>query len=177
MSYVLPLVAVPVASALLFIIYDAARFSTSGDTGGQWIVFPEAVLILPGMLIIVAAFASILGMQMSLRCRTTVRAVDPPDMLELHVRARPFLEAVVRFEVAASPTGCRLSMRETPVGIYKGISALAQPLIRARNERSLQRLKAHLESPSSAASTATKGAAHLTGQRQARQNREEESTA
>src|SRR3954468_19445508 len=28
-----------------------------------------------GMLIIVAAFASILGMQMSLRCRTTVRAV------------------------------------------------------------------------------------------------------
>lgn len=109
--------------------------------------------------------------------RTTVRAVDPPDMLELRVRARPFLEAVVRFEVAASPTGCRLSMRETPIGIYKGISALAQPLIRARNERSLQRLKAHLESPSSAASTATQGAAHLTGRRQARQNREEESPA
>jgi hypothetical protein len=30
---------------------------------------------MPGTLIIVAAFASILGMQMSLRCRTTVRAV------------------------------------------------------------------------------------------------------
>jgi hypothetical protein len=38
-------------------------------------VFPEAILIMPGLLIMVAAFASILGMQMSLRCRTTVRAV------------------------------------------------------------------------------------------------------
>ena len=74
-SYVLPLVAVPVASALLFIIYDAVRSVTSKDPTFAWIVFPEAVLILPGMLIIVAAFASILGMQMSLRCRTTVRAV------------------------------------------------------------------------------------------------------
>jgi ABC-type transport system involved in multi-copper enzyme maturation permease subunit len=74
-SYVLPLVAVPVASALLFIIYDTADGLMSSDTTRAWIVFPEAVLILPGLLIIVAAFASILGMQMSLRCRTTVRAV------------------------------------------------------------------------------------------------------
>ena len=75
-SYVMPLVAVPVASALLFIIYDIWRYTAWG--GGptfRWIVFPEAVLIMPGMLIICAAFASILGMQMSLRCRTTVRAV------------------------------------------------------------------------------------------------------
>ena len=35
----------------------------------------SVVLIMPGTLIIVAAFASILGMQMSLRCRTTVMAV------------------------------------------------------------------------------------------------------
>src|SRR4029450_6700772 len=64
-SYVLPLVAVPVASAIIFILYDVVRFAGSGDPAGQWIVFPEAVLILPGLLIIVAAFASILGMQMS----------------------------------------------------------------------------------------------------------------
>src|SRR6185369_17045303 len=74
-SYVLPLVAVPVASAIVFIVCDLLRFAKSPDPSFQWIVFPEAVLILPPLLIIVAAFASILGMQMSLRCRTTVRAV------------------------------------------------------------------------------------------------------
>jgi ABC-type Na+ efflux pump permease subunit len=74
-SYVLPLVAVPVLSAVIFIFYDMLRFTSHGDRNGQWIVFPEAIVILPGLLIIVAAFASIVGMQMSLRCRTTVRAV------------------------------------------------------------------------------------------------------
>ena len=75
MSYVLPLVAVPVLSAVIFIFHDIVRYMRSPDPSFQWIVFPESVLILPGLLIIVAAFASILGMQMSLRCRTTVRAV------------------------------------------------------------------------------------------------------
>jgi len=75
-SFVLPLIAVPVISVLLFVIYDLIRRITSfDDPSFQWIVYPEAVLILPGMLIIVAAFAAILGMQMSLRCRTTVMAV------------------------------------------------------------------------------------------------------
>ena len=75
-SFVLPLVAVPVASALIFVVYDLARLSSSaGDPDFKWIVFPEAVVLLPGMLIIVSAFAAILGMQMSLRCRTTVMAV------------------------------------------------------------------------------------------------------
>lgn len=75
-SFVMPLVAVPVFSALLFVVYDLLRRVRDwNDPTFQWIVFPEAVLILPGMLIIVAAFAAILGMQMSLRCRTTVMAV------------------------------------------------------------------------------------------------------
>jgi uncharacterized protein YndB with AHSA1/START domain len=73
--------------------------------------------------------------------RTTVRAIDSPRVLVLHVRARPLLEAVVRFEVEGSATGSSVVMQETPVGIYGAISAAAQPLIRARNERSLQRLK------------------------------------
>jgi ABC-type Na+ efflux pump permease subunit len=75
-SFVLPLVAVPVVSVLLFVVYDLfRRVGDWNDPGFHWIVFPEAVLILPGMLIIVSAFAAILGMQMSLRCRTTVMAV------------------------------------------------------------------------------------------------------
>lgn len=75
-SFVLPLIAVPVLSVAVFIVYDLFRqFANWDDPTFQWIVFPEAVLILPAMLIIVAAFAAILGMQMSLRCRTTVMAV------------------------------------------------------------------------------------------------------
>jgi ABC-type transport system involved in multi-copper enzyme maturation permease subunit len=77
-SFVLPLVAVPVASAILFVIYDCARLIGGAGAAGEdfkWIVFPEALILIPATLIIVAAFAAILGMQMSLRCRTTVRAV------------------------------------------------------------------------------------------------------
>ena len=75
-SFALPLVAVPVVSAAIFVVYDAIRrFTNWNDPSFQWIVFPEAVLILPGMLVIVVAFASILGMQMSLRMRKTVVAV------------------------------------------------------------------------------------------------------
>ncbi|HZL33997.1 MAG TPA: ABC transporter permease subunit [Tepidisphaeraceae bacterium] len=75
-SFVLPLVAVPAVSVLFFVVYDLfRRFGNWNDPNFQWIVFPEAVLLLPGMLIIVVAFASILGMHMSLRCRKTVVAV------------------------------------------------------------------------------------------------------
>jgi ABC-type transport system involved in multi-copper enzyme maturation permease subunit len=76
-SFVLPLVAVPIISVTIFIFYDLIRqIGTGGaDPSFQWIVFPEAILIMPPTLVIVSAFASILGMQMSLRCRTTVRAV------------------------------------------------------------------------------------------------------
>jgi ABC-type Na+ efflux pump permease subunit len=75
-SFVLPLVAVPVLSALCFIAYDLVRrVSNFADLNFEWVVFPEAVLIMPAVLVIVAAFAAIVGMQMSLRCRTTVMAV------------------------------------------------------------------------------------------------------
>ncbi|HET6248418.1 MAG TPA: ABC transporter permease subunit [Tepidisphaeraceae bacterium] len=75
-AFVLPLVAVPVASAAFFIIYDAVRrFSNWNDPNFEWVVFPEAIILLPAMLVIVVAFASILGMNMSLRLRKTVMAV------------------------------------------------------------------------------------------------------
>jgi ABC-type transport system involved in multi-copper enzyme maturation permease subunit len=73
-GFVLPLVAVPVLSVVFFIIYDFFRVVASGGTE-RWIAYPESILIMPATLIIVAAFAAILGMQMSLRCRTTVLAV------------------------------------------------------------------------------------------------------
>ena len=74
-AFVVPLLAVPVASVVMFIIYDCVRLISSNDPTFKWIVFPEAIIIMPGILVIVVAFAAILGMQMSLRCRTTVRAV------------------------------------------------------------------------------------------------------
>jgi ABC-type transport system involved in multi-copper enzyme maturation permease subunit len=74
-AFVLPLVAVPVASIFIFIAHDIFRWIGGRDTSFNWIVFPEALITVPAMLIIVSAFAAILGMQMSLRCRTTVRAV------------------------------------------------------------------------------------------------------
>jgi ABC-type transport system involved in multi-copper enzyme maturation permease subunit len=76
--FVLPLLAVPAASVTVFVLYDLYRFGLSGtDDGGvaRWIAFPEAILLMPAMLIIVTAFAGILGMHMSLRLRTTVLAV------------------------------------------------------------------------------------------------------
>jgi ABC-type transport system involved in multi-copper enzyme maturation permease subunit len=72
--FVLPLVAVPVTSVVIFILYDIFRFTTD-PSNDRWIAFPESIIILPAMLIIVAAFAAILGMQMSLRCKTSVMAV------------------------------------------------------------------------------------------------------
>lgn len=74
-SFVLPLVGVPLVSAMIFVMCDFARVFAGADSTFQWIVFPEAVIVLPGTMVIVAAFAAILGMQMSLRCRTTVWAV------------------------------------------------------------------------------------------------------
>ena len=74
LSFILPLVAVPVLSAFIFIAHDLLRWKASNDNNFDWIVLPESLILMPAMLIIVAAFAAILGMQMSLRCRTTVRA-------------------------------------------------------------------------------------------------------
>ncbi|MCS7034211.1 MAG: ABC transporter permease subunit [Phycisphaerae bacterium] len=74
-AFVLPLIAVPVLSVSLFILHDLIRGLGGADPAFRWIVFPEALVILPAVLIIVAAFAAMMGMHMSLRLRTTVRAV------------------------------------------------------------------------------------------------------
>lgn len=74
-SFALPMLVVPLLSLALVVVYDALR-RLSGKVGGEgWLVMPEALLVLPGMLVVVVAFAAMVGMQMSLRLRTTVRAV------------------------------------------------------------------------------------------------------
>lgn len=67
-AFAIPLIAIPIASLLLFVIWDA--FSV-----GEWTIFPEAILALPPLFIVTTALAAMVGMQMSLLCRKTVAAV------------------------------------------------------------------------------------------------------
>jgi ABC-type transport system involved in multi-copper enzyme maturation permease subunit len=74
-SFALPLLAVPLLSVAMVVGFDTMRRLSGGGIGQDWLVLPEALLVLPGLLVIVVAFAAIIGMQMSLRFRTTVQAV------------------------------------------------------------------------------------------------------
>lgn len=71
--FALPLIAVPTITIALFIVADFFQILSSQIT--TWLIFPEAILVLPLTLVILATFAAITGMNLSLRCRTTVRAV------------------------------------------------------------------------------------------------------
>ena len=71
----------------------------------------------------------------------------PNHMLEMVVRARPFLVARVTFEVfAESGPSSRLRLSETPIGFYRFFAVLINPLIKARNTRSINRLADYLVS-------------------------------
>ena len=74
-SYVTPLLAVPVLSCAVFVVYDLFRLLRTSAGTFEWLVLPESVVLMPCMLIVVFAFAGLVGMHMSLRCRTTVWAV------------------------------------------------------------------------------------------------------
>ena len=74
-SFVVPLIAVPVISVAVFIAFDFFRLFGPTDPSFEWVAFWESILVMPATLVIVCAFAAIVGMQMSLRCRTTVMAV------------------------------------------------------------------------------------------------------
>lgn len=74
-SYILPLVAVPVLSVAAFVVVDFFTWIGSADPSASWLVFPEAVVLIPAVMVMAAALAAMVGMQISLRCRTTVMAV------------------------------------------------------------------------------------------------------
>lgn len=66
----------------------------------------------------------------------------------LRVRARPFLEADVEFEVRSEgPTHSSLVMTETPVGRFRFVVGILGPLVKLRNDRSLVRLARELHDP------------------------------
>ena len=76
--------------------------------------------------------------------RTTSKGFRRGRELNFVVRARPFLEALVRFEVAPGAEGCCVRMTETPMGLFNIGAPVVHPLIAVRNERSLQRLESLL---------------------------------
>jgi ABC-type Na+ efflux pump permease subunit len=68
-SFTLPLIAVPVATCLLFAVADLFR------AGGSRVIFPESVLYITALMVAFAALACILGLQRSVRSQKTVNAV------------------------------------------------------------------------------------------------------
>ena len=78
---------------------------------------------------------------------TSVRSVDPPYLLELLVRARPFTQAVVRLELRGDGLGTAVAMDEHPADRRSRLvfNPLTDPLIRLRNAESLRRLRALAE--------------------------------
>ena len=68
-SFMVPMLIVPVASVLLFAIYDLFA------TDGLGVAYVEAALELAALMTAFGAFACMLGLQVSLRSQKTVRAV------------------------------------------------------------------------------------------------------
>jgi len=69
--------------------------------------------------------------------------------LDLIVRARPFLEAHVSFEVTPLGSGACVRMTETPRGAFVLLGPLIGPFVRWRNSRSLATLAERMASSSS----------------------------
>jgi len=70
-----PLNAVPVLTIAAFVVYDIFRWLSGIDSTFNWVVLPEALLIVPVMLVLLTALAAIAGMHTSMRARRTITAV------------------------------------------------------------------------------------------------------
>jgi uncharacterized protein YndB with AHSA1/START domain len=73
---------------------------------------------------------------------TEILAVEPGSMLQLRVRARPLIAAVVTFRVIGDRERCVVVMEEEPArrAIGNLVRPVMDPLIHVRNHRSLHRL-------------------------------------
>jgi uncharacterized protein YndB with AHSA1/START domain len=77
---------------------------------------------------------------------TQLLAVEPPRMLRLAVRARPFISAVVTFVVVGDAERCVVSMEEEPAVRAVGnlVRPVMDPVTHLRNHLSLERLEVFL---------------------------------
>lgn len=81
-----------------------------------------------------------LGGPVTVSDSTTSVAVDPPRSLVLEARARPFGRAYVEMEVRPLGDRCQVVIHEGMLSPLRPLTPLFQPLIMARNRKSLQRL-------------------------------------
>jgi uncharacterized protein YndB with AHSA1/START domain len=80
---------------------------------------------------------------LALHDTTSVVSSDPPRRMLLEARVRPLLVATVELAITPHPTGCQVRMEERLVGgVARGLPRwLTEPLMRRRNDASLQRLR------------------------------------
>lgn len=88
--------------------------------------------------------------ELTLPDSTTAIEAERPRLLALKVRARPFLEAIARFELLEVPDGTELVLGEQPVGPFRFAAPVLRPLVAARNARSLAKLAELVEARSAA---------------------------
>lgn len=84
---------------------------------------------------------------------TEVVEVEPPFLLVLDVRARPFLRARATFHLAAAPArvgdATVVTIHEVPIGPFAALRPVVGPLTDLRNRRSLANLEDFLETGAS----------------------------
>jgi ABC-type transport system involved in multi-copper enzyme maturation permease subunit len=84
-TFALPLAAVPMVTCAVAVMFDLVRLVRFGSAGFEWLVLPESILLVPLGVVVLCAFASISGMFMSLRFRTSVAAMMASIALVLGV--------------------------------------------------------------------------------------------
>ena len=77
---------------------------------------------------------------------TTALESDPPNRLQLKVRARPFFVGVVTFRLLPTKAGTEVVMHEEPIGPTRFLAPILSPLVVGRNKRSLEHLAELVES-------------------------------
>jgi ABC-type transport system involved in multi-copper enzyme maturation permease subunit len=84
-TFALPLAAVPMATCAVAVLFDLVKLVRTGRAAFEWLVLPESILLVPLGVVVLCAFASISGMFMSLRFRTSVAAMMSSIALVLGV--------------------------------------------------------------------------------------------
>lgn len=73
-SFAIPMIVIPFSCVALFVLYDLFKRAT-GRAVPDPVVHPEALLLVPAVMVAFTAFACALGLQASVKARRTVQAV------------------------------------------------------------------------------------------------------
>jgi uncharacterized protein YndB with AHSA1/START domain len=88
-----------------------------------------------------------IGGPLSIADSTSSLGVDPPNRLDLQVRARPLGRGRVTFRLRpeGEGEGTALSFTEEPLGALRWLAPMLDPFTRVRNQRSLDLLREVVE--------------------------------